>query len=397
MSLENETNLPDLICLSHLRWNFVWQRPQHLLSRFARHRRVFFIEEPIGIDEDKARLEINQHESGVYVVVPHIPHAEWQSHENLQRAFVDELLQRHKIDNYFLWFYTPMAMGFADHLEPLAVVYDCMDELSAFRNAPQTIKDREKELFRRAHLVFTGGESLYEAKKEQHERVYAFPSSIEVEHFAKARNITVDPADQQSIAHPRLGFFGVVDERFDINLLDRIAELRPDWQFVIIGPVVKISESDLPRRANIHYLGGKSYQELPNYIAGWDVALLLFALNESTRFISPTKTPEYLAAGCPVVSTPIRDVVRPYGEMGLVHIADTPEGFVQACEEALKEDRQERLNKVDLFLAKNSWDKTFEKMADLVDQAVETRKSEHNGQVENARSEAEVNYEKVGQ
>ena len=374
MTLANKTVSPDLICLSHLRWNFVWQRPQHLLSRFARGQRVFFVEEPIGTDEEKARLEVKQHESGVYVVVPMIPHDQLGSSEGVQRSLLDELLQNYAIDNYLLWFYTPMAMGFADHLKPLATIYDCMDELSAFKNAPQIIKDREQGLFRQADLVFTGGQSLYEAKKEQHPKVYAFPSSIEVDHFAKARSIKDDPFDQKSIAHPRLGFFGVVDERFDIELLKQIAELRPDWQFVIIGPVVKIDDSVLPRNANIHYLGGKNYQELPEYIAGWDVALLLFALNESTRFISPTKTPEYLAAGRPVVSTPIRDVVRPYGEMGFVHIAETAIGFVQSCEEALNENENERLKKVDQFLSQISWDKTQTEMQRLIEEAIENKK-----------------------
>ena len=180
----------------------------------------------------------------------------------------------------------------------------------------------------RADLVFTGGQSLYEAKRGQHPRVFAFPSSVDAAHFARARRATDDPADQAAIPHPRLGFFGVIDERMDLDLLAAIADARPDWHLVIIGPVVKVDPASYRERANIHYLGKKDYQELPGYLAGWDVALLPFAINESTRFISPTKTPEYLAAGKPVVSTPIRDVVRPYGMRGLVHIAATADDFV---------------------------------------------------------------------
>ena len=373
MNLNNETT-PDLICLSHLRWNFVWQRPQHLLSRFARERRVFFFEEPVYTDEQSARLDVAAQESGVVVVVPHIPNSQIEDNRKIQRRLLDEFIAENSVKEFVLWYYTPMAIGFSEHLQPLVTVYDCMDELAAFKNAPPILRTREKLLFKNADLVFTGGQSLYESKKTQHDRVYAFPSSIEVEHFAKARREIVEPDDQKSIAHPRLGFFGVVDERFDIALLGEIAALKPEWHFVIIGPVVKIDEKDLPRAANIHYLGGKNYQELPSYIAGWDAALLLFALNESTKFISPTKTPEYLAAGAPVVSTPIADVVRPYGDLGLVHIADTPAGFVQSCEEALREDKAARLKKVDAFLADVSWDKTQQEMAKLITEVSQTKR-----------------------
>lgn len=373
MNLESHDNALDLVCLSHLRWNFVWQRPQHLLSRFARAGRVFFVEEPIFTDESAARLEITRHESNVTVVVPHIPNQQIEQNQEIQRELLDQLLSGQNIENFILWFYTPMAYGFAAHLKPQITIYDCMDELSAFRGAPPELLDREKSLFAAADAVFTGGQSIYEAKKDKHPRVYAFPSSIEVEHFEKARTITQEPTDQQSIPHPRLGFVGVIDERFDAELLEALAALRPDWQFVMIGPIVKISFDSLPQAANIHYLSGKKYEELPGYLGGWDVALLLFALNDATRFISPTKTPEYLAAGLPVVSTPIRDVVRPYGDLGLVRIADTPAGFVQSCEAALNEDRSARLLKVDEFLSHNSWDKTQRQMYDIIVEITQTK------------------------
>ncbi len=373
MNLENSENVLDLVCLSHLRWNFVWQRPQHLLSRFARAGRVFFVEEPVFTDESAVRLEIVRHESNVTVVVPHIPNQQKEQSLEIQRELLDQLLSEQHIENFILWFYTPMAYGFAAHLKPQITVYDCMDELSAFKGAPPELLEREKSLFTVADAVFTGGQSIYEAKKDKHPRVYAFPSSIEVEHFEKARAITDEPPDQQPIKHPRLGFVGVIDERFDAELLKECAALRPDWQFVMIGPVVKISQDSLPQAANIHYLGGKKYEELPAYLAGWDVALLLFALNDATKFISPTKTPEYLAAGLPVVSTPIRDVVRPYGDLGLVHIADTPAGFVQSCEAALGEARSARLLKVDEFLSHNSWDKTQREMYDIIAEIIQTK------------------------
>jgi UDP-galactopyranose mutase len=366
----------DLICLSHLRWDFVYQRPQHLLSRFAKERRVFFVEEPI-FDDGPTRLDVSRRDCGVYVVVPRLA-KEIEGEEALhsvQREMVDRLFTEHNVAEHFLWYYTPMAIPWTRHLRPLATVYDCMDELSAFKNAPAALKEREAELFRRADLVFTGGQSLYEAKRGQHKNVFAFPSSIDASHFAQARCVDCEPEDQAGIPHPRLGFFGVIDERMDIELLDAVAAARPDWHLVLVGPVVKIDPADLPHRENIHYLGGKSYAELPAYLSGWDVALLPFARNESTRFISPTKTPEYLAAGCAVVSTSIRDVVRPYGEEGLVHIADTPAEFVSAVEAALDEDAAVRMRQVDAFLANTSWDQTWGRMNELIEDAITSRRA----------------------
>jgi UDP-galactopyranose mutase len=361
----------DLVCLSHLRWDFVYQRPQHLLSRCARDRRVFYVEEPVYDGGDAARLEVRTSEEGVRVCVPHLPdgaRGKKEEEEALQQSLLARLFAEHRVREYALWYYTPMAVGWTRHLRPLATVFDCMDELSAFKFAPAELRDREAELFRRADLVFTGGQSLYEAKRGRHPHVYAFPSGIDREHFGKARGITEDPQDQASIPHPRLGFFGVVDERFDLELLGALSRERPDWHFVVIGPVVKIDAEQLPRAANIHYLGGKSYKELPGYLAGWDVATLLFARNEHTRFISPTKTPEYLAAGKPVVSTSIKDVVRPYGELGLVRIADDAAEFARAADELMSAGADaDWLARVDALLVQNTWDRTWARMSELIE------------------------------
>lgn len=368
----------DLVCFSHLRWGFVYQRPQHLLSRWAKERRVFFVEEPI-LGEGAPRLQIiHDSTSGVRIVVPIIPHGlEHSAMEATLEKLIDTLFEDDAIDDYILWYYTPMALGFSDKLKPHATIYDCMDELSAFLGAPPALIDREAELFRRSDLVFTGGVSLYEAKRGKHPSVHAFPSSVDAEHFRRARNGVEEPEDQASIPHPRIGFFGVVDERMDIELLRGVATLRPDWHLVVIGPVVKIDPATLPQRDNIHYLGGKDYNDLPSYLAGWDIAMMPFARNESTRFISPTKTPEYLAAGKPVVSTSIRDVIRPYGDMGLVRIADTPEEFVTAVEAIMDyELRSEKwLAEVDAFLSGISWNDTWGRMRSLIANVVSARAS----------------------
>jgi glycosyltransferase involved in cell wall biosynthesis len=366
---------PDLICLSHLRWSFVFQRPQHLLSRCAQGRRVFFLEEPL-FDGGPPRLEAapaNHH--GVRVLTPHLPRgtSEVERH-TMQRALLDGMVDQHGITDPVLWYYTPMALPFTRHLTPAAIVYDCMDELSAFAGAPAELQERTEELLRRADVVFTGGQSLHEAKRTLHPNVLLFPSSVDVAHFGRARGDLADPDDQAAIPRPRIGFFGVIDERLDIDLIRAVAALRPSLQIVLVGPVVKIDPALLPRAGNIHYLGQKSYEELPSYLAGWDVAILPFARNASTRFISPTKTPEYLAGGKPVVSTSIRDVVRPYAELGLARIADDPAEFAAAIDACLAEPRGAVIARADAFLARSSWDTTWARMDKLLDLAVEGRR-----------------------
>jgi UDP-galactopyranose mutase len=269
-------------------------------------------------------------------------------------------------------------------LNAAAVVYDCMDELSGFAGAPPELQRLEAELFKKAHIVFTGGHTLYEAKRASHHNVHAFPSSVDVAHFARARHIHGVPPDQSSIPVPRIGFFGVIDERMDYALLAGIAAARSNWQLVLIGPTAKIDPMALPRAANLHYLGAKSYAQLPEYIAGWDVAMLPFARNDATRYISPTKTPEYLAAGKPVVSTSIRDVVRPYGQQGLARIADTVPDFIAAVDAALAEDPVERLRAADAFLTHMSWEGTWSRMRQMVEQAIGDRKAQGDSHARNA-------------
>ncbi len=369
----------NLLVFSHLRWDFVFQRPQHLLSRHAKYRRVFYFEEPVFGMTDLPRLHLRETSEAVQVAVPYLPSTiKAEDVESALRDLVDELIFEEDLSSFSIWYYTPMAVSFTRHLEPVSVIFDKMDELSLFKGAPQTLIEMEQELMRKADLVFTGGHSLYEATKHAHHNIHPFPSSIDYEHFSQGRLSLVEPDDQVNIPHPRMGFYGVIDERFNIELLREMANLRPDWQFVIVGPVAKIDSESLPRAANIHYLGKKEYHALPLYLAGWDCAIMPFALNDSTRFISPTKTPEFLAAGKPVVSTSIRDVVHPYGQSKLVHIADTAEEFVKCCDLAMKE-RKEKSDwtvKVDSFLNGNSWEKTFLRMA-LLEKELPKKKREN--------------------
>jgi glycosyltransferase involved in cell wall biosynthesis len=363
----------DLICFSHLRWNFVYQRPQHLLSRFAKQRRVFYIEEPILInEEDKNYYNIASPINNLWVVVPYIQgHLSEKENIEVQQDLLATLFSEQNINSYAFWYYTPMALQISKHLKPELIVYDCMDELSTFKFAPPELKQLEKEMFNIADIVFTGGHNLYKAKKNQHHNIYPFPSSIDKEHFVSARFKKNEPDDQAIISGPRFGFYGVIDERFDLQLLAETAELRPKWQFIIIGPVVKIDPETLPQFSNIHYLGSKLYNELPAYLSGWDMAIIPFLLNDATKYISPTKTPEYLAAGRPVISTSIVDVINPYAVKGLVHIADNANDFIKAAETELNTpNRKKWLEEVDELLSDNSWDNTWRNMVELMDSAL---------------------------
>lgn len=359
-----------LVCFSHLRWDFVFQRPQHLMSRLAAQWPVLFWEEPVG-GAQEAWLELRPQGDDVTVAIPHLPDGLDDAARN---AVLAGLLDAQLVGGQaplVRWYYTPMMLGFSRHLDAACTIYDCMDELANFRFAPPELAALEAELFDAADLVFTGGYSLYEAKRSRHRSVHAFPSSVDVAHFTRARSHRLP---RVAGAAPRLGFYGVIDERMDLELLAAVADARPDWSLDMVGPVVKIDPADLPMRANIRYLGGKTYDELPQIAADWDVALMPFAINESTRFISPTKTPEYLAAGLPVVSTPITDVVRHYGALDAVEIAGTADAFLTACERAMErggeaEDAVWR-SEADAALADQSWEMVVAGMTALVGQVI---------------------------
>ena len=340
------------------------------MSRFGKSRRVFFFEEPVfeANAEPHIRAQVCP-QTGVHILTPTLPNGLDVGRINsLQRDLLIATLDANDIKNYIAWYYTPTAMEFTSALDPKLTVYDCMDELSAFSGAPPSMRNNEQALFRQAQLVFTGGRSLFDSKRKQHESVYLFPSSVDASHFERARQAQQEPADQKFIGKPRFGFAGVIDERMDIELLKQVAQQRPDWQFVLLGPIAKIDVAALPQAPNIHFLGMKSYADLPAYLSGWNIGMLPFALNDSTRFISPTKTPEYLAAGLRVISTPIRDVVTPYGQLGLVNIAENAEQFVEAGEKLLAEGlTPEFQERADQFLTQSSWDKTAREMEQLIE------------------------------
>lgn len=365
-----------LMCFSHLRWDFVFQRPQHIMSMLGQDYNtklgpITFWEEPkVTSAGSVPKVEHYSPIENVTVCIPHLPEGlAGQEATDALRVLLDKWLSNTS-GPLVRWYYTPMMLSFSRHIDAVCTVYDCMDELANFRFAPPELSELEAELLGCANLVFTGGYSLYEAKRALHPSVHAFPSSVDFPHFAQARTMAQDPADQAALPRPRLGFYGVIDERIDLDLLAALADARPQWSIVMVGPVIKISPEDLPKRCNISYLGGKSYAALPGYAGGWDVALMPFAINASTQFISPTKTPEYLAAGLPVVSTPITDVVRHYGAMVAVEIAGTPEAFISACDAALARSREPenavwRLEADDVLVGQ-SWHVVVDAMVDLI-------------------------------
>ena len=351
-----------LIVFSHLRWDFVYQRPQHLLSRLARDFRILFFEEPVR-GKLTPFLERLSPCRNVEVLRPHTTIDAGGFHDaqlpELQ-PLLTEYLRDFGIDDYSVWFYTPMALPLLSELSPRFVIYDCMDQLSAFRNAPRQMLQRESALMKRADLVLTGGPSLYEAKRDMHENVHCFPSAVDVDHYSPRSRRDPDPVAEKLLAdipYPRLGFFGVIDERFDLDLLRALADADPRWQIVLAGPVAKIDKASLPQGDNIHWLGQQPYERLPHLVAGWDVCLLPFARNNATRFISPTKTLEYMAGEKPVVSTAVHDVVQLYGDA--VAIAETHDDFVEACRDALTEDAEERalrISRMRRHVERTTWD-----------------------------------------
>ena len=383
--------MQDLICISHLRWDFVWQRPQQLLSRLAKQYRIFFVEEPVtDTTIDKPYLESYPGRTPgaepVTVVRMHYPSTDhyWIGH-NDPRTQADyetlllDFIEHEEIHNPMLWLYTPMAAPFVEAIQPHLMIYDVMDELSAFKEAPTALKEADRRLLGQADLVFTGGASLYRARKPYSDNIHLFPSGVDIQHFARAdRERFAKPADIAQIQPPRLGYFGVIDERMDLDLLAYVAAAHPEWNLIMLGPVIKIAPQDLPQAPNLHYPGMKDYNDLPVYLSHFDVALVPFAMNEATRFLSPTKTLEYLAAHKPVVSTPIPDIVELYGDY--VRIGETPAEFVTQIEAALAatpEERFIRRQREQQLLTRYTWDNIAERMGELIATADQEKVGQH--------------------
>lgn len=373
ISLFSQPQSHNIIVFSHLRWEFVKQRPQHLLERLAKNGRIIFIEEPIHFNEkDRGTAHMFEPHKNITVIQPRI------SIESMTEELVPiikNLLNDFDINKPLLWFYSAAFSDIIQHLSYSAIVYDCMDELTAFKGAPPQLILQEKYLLKHADIVFTGGKSLYESKKKHHNNVFCFPSSVDKKHFDKSLlKSTSVPKDLEAIPHPRVGFYGVIDERIDLQLLQKTADLCKGISFIMIGPVVKINPADLPVRPNIHYLGSKQYAELPNYLKGFDIAWMPFALNDATKFISPTKTLEFMAAMKPIISTAIYDVVRDY--KNVVKIIQDPAEVKKAIQYFIKETSEQKALRIKLMkeiCKKTSWDVTADSMKNIMQDSIQQK------------------------
>ena len=381
---------PLILCLSHLDWDYVWQRPQHILSRLARRSPVLYVSEPELSNSVTGRPQLklvagDHNVSAWKPIFPNTP-AVLEQWRELYVGLVQDLLQRQGWRPpdaagdeagrpLILWFYTPLPYYCLERIPADLVVYDVMDELANFKNAAGDLRQREANVLAAADVVFTGGRSLYQARQDRHPNVHLFPSGVEPAHFARA----LDPetkiaAEIAALPRPILGYTGVIDERIDLALLRRLAVEHPEWSIVMVGPVTKIEVDDLPRLPNIYYSGQQPYDRLPNFLKGFDVCLMPFAINEATRSISPTKTLEYMAAHKPIVSTPVPDVVANWRDV--VAIAADPAEFAAAVAAALDEsesERGQRRGREEAHLAGNTWDHIAGEMQRIIEDGLGER------------------------
>ncbi|XHR27713.1 MAG: glycosyltransferase [Chthoniobacteraceae bacterium] len=377
-----------LIVHSHLSWDWVWQRPQQFLSRLSARHRVLFLEGPYpdeGVAEPCAILSEVPQYPNVTLLRSLMPARRWMDGAwvDAERFRLVEALLSGPLGEEFRdpvqWFYDPMAVtAFAGRLGEIAVVYDCMDELSQFKGAPAELVKRERELLALADVVFAGGPKIHEAKSALHSNCHSFGCGVDEHHFGLARNgSAVLPEDIANLQGPVFGFFGVVDERMDYELVARIADSEPSWNLVMVGPRTKVEESVLPRRGNIHWLGGRAYAQLPHYASRFNVCLMPFAINAATEFINPTKALEYMATGRPIVSSAIEDVERQFSDVA--HVAQSHEEFIDLCRQALASPDPERIRQ-GIELAKlHSWDAVVARLERHVDDVVEGRAGKSEG------------------
>jgi glycosyltransferase involved in cell wall biosynthesis len=368
-----------IIAHSHLCWDWVWQRPQQFLSRLSRNRKVLFVE-TIGPDSQLAMPVVRyRHPHGfpnLTVLQLQFPARKWQDGafiDGERRRLVKEFLKDvmpGQFDNAVQWFYDPMAVSaFMGQMGEILTVYDCMDELSKFRGAPANIIERETQLLEKADVVFTGGRKLLESKSRHNDNCHFYGCGVDCAHFGSAREeITQVPADLANLGKPALGYFGVVDERMDYELIDQLAAQNPQWSIVMLGPTMKVDESQLPRRANLHWLGKKDYRDLPAYCKGLDLCLMPFALNESTEYINPTKALEYMATGRQIISTPVPDVVSNFGSV--VKIGRGADEFIKLCHTALEHPDNAAIRAGLQMASQNSWDSIVAQLENHMEEAL---------------------------
>lgn len=361
---DTETEPPPIVALSHLSWHWVWQRPQQFLSRFARRHRVLFVETYCAdVERTRTDLHVADGHPNVTVLQLHLPSARWsdgkfidaERRRALQAVLAGSL--RGRFEAPLLWFYDPMAVvAFAGHLDECAIVYDCMDELSQFRGAPPELVERERQLLARADVVFCGGQKMRQKRLPLNANTHFFGTGVDCEHFGTALSddLLLAPEIAALGGAPVLGYFGVIDERIDYELLATLADARRDWHIVMVGPTAKVNAADFPRRPNLHWIGPRKYAELPALTKGFSVALMPFALNAATEYINPTKALEYMAAGRPIVSTDLDEVRMNFGS--IARIARSHKEFVRLCEREVAKPSRAAIARGLKLARQNTWE-----------------------------------------
>lgn len=372
-----------IVVHSHLTWDWVWQRPQQFLSRFSARHPILFVEGPVptpGLPNGKGTVEVREVEEfpNILILRSRVPAERWGDGawvDKERRRLVQEVLSGPLglgFTDLVQWFYDPMAVtAFAGHMGERAIVFDCMDQLSQFRGAPKELLRRERELLSIADVVFAGGPKIGKDKIKYNANTHTFGCGVDVAHFGKAREAATEiPADIADLPGPVFGFFGCVDERIDYDLLAKLADANPTGSVVVIGPPIKVDPATFPQRPNLHWLGGRDYQQLPAYVKGFDVCMMPFALNEATEFINPTKALEYMATARPVVSTAVEDVVLQFSDVAKV--ARSHEEFIAFCRQAATNPDQVAIEQGLAMAGRNSWESIVARMEELIEEALET-------------------------
>jgi len=393
MTNREQENRKTIICFSHLTWDRnLFQRPQQLMLRFSKRFNVLYVSgyscRQFFIDLFRRKKTHSYHVTdnlAVYSPFALPPIKKYSSitirlNKILLSFLVKRRLKKLKFKDPILWIYHPRYIDAIGKFKEELIIYDCMDDftslLSDYEDRERNIKD-ERALLKKADMVFAGGYSIAELKRDSREHIHVFPSAVEIYHFKKARSDNLEmPDDITDIPHPILGYWGAIDERVDHELLKRLAMKHPEWSIVLLGPIVRHKAGDLSylkEIKNIFWLGPKDYSLLPNYAKAFDVCLIPFVLSREGKFLSPTKTLEYLATGKPVVSTPITDVVRFYD--GVVGIADGPDEFGMAVRRCMEEDNASMKQKRICFTENKSWEDTAEKMEKLILDKIEEKSS----------------------
>ncbi|RYD58215.1 MAG: glycosyltransferase family 1 protein [Sphingobacteriales bacterium] len=372
---EDGTFLPsNIICFSPIRWNQKDQRPQQIMRRLSQYSMVHFIEEPV-YDATEAYLSHTVVAEHIHVFTPHLPGGiSEEKCQTLQRALLDQFMRDCNFADYTFWYATPVAFAYSKHYCPSVIVYDCLEDIWSLKLPAEKLHDLEQQLLDRADLVFTSSHTQYWNKKDRNNNVHLLPATIDRAHFDCARGKVSEAEEQEHIPYPRLGYMGIVDDRLDTQLLADIADTRPDWHIVLVGPTAKMNAAQLPQRANIHYLGNKPYADLPSYLTGWTAAIM--PIQEKSHMTSGLsfKTAECLAAGLPVIATPVKAIAAQYEKENLVMKANSAAEFVAATEAILFDGAADRswMERVNNFLDMSSRDAVTNEILNRLKETMQT-------------------------